>query len=71
MLGNTFGRIFRVTTCGESYGGGLAAIVDGVPAGIPLTNAMIQEELDKRKPGQSELDSPRKETDIAQLFAGI
>lgn len=71
MLGNTFGRIFRVTACGESYGGGLAAIVEGVPAGIPLTDAMIQEELDKRKPGQSELDSPRRETDIARIFAGI
>lgn len=71
MLGNTFGRIFRITTCGESYGGGLAVIADGVPAGIGLTNEMIQEELDKRKPGQSELDSPRKETDIAQIFAGI
>ena len=71
MLGNTFGRIFRVTDCGESYGGGLAAIVEGVPAGIPLTDAMIQEELDKRRPGQSELDSPRRETDIARIFAGI
>ncbi len=71
MLGNSFGRIFRVTTCGESYGGGLATIVDGVPPGIRLTNAIIQEELDKRKPGQSELDSPRKETDIAEIFAGL
>jgi chorismate synthase len=71
MLGNTFGRVFRITTCGESYGGGLAVIVDGVPAGMPLTDAMIQEELDKRKPGQSELDSPRKETDLAEIFAGI
>lgn len=70
MLGNTFGRVFRITTCGESYGGGLAVIVDGVPAGIKLTNSMIQEELDKRKPGQSDLDSPRKETDIAEVFAG-
>jgi len=71
MLGNTFGRVFRITTCGESYGSGLAVIVDGVPAGMKLTNEMIQEELDKRKPGQSELDSPRKETDIAQIFAGL
>ncbi|MCX6357900.1 MAG: chorismate synthase [Candidatus Aureabacteria bacterium] len=71
MFGNTFGRLFRVTTCGESYGGGLAVIADGVPAGIRLTNEMIQEELDKRKPGQSELDSPRKEADIAKIFAGI
>lgn len=71
MLGNSFGRVFRVTTCGESYGGGLATIVDGVPPGLELTNGMIQEELDKRKPGQSKLDSPRKETDKAEIFAGL
>lgn len=71
MLGNTFGRIFRITTCGESYGGGLATIVDGVPAGLSLTEEYIQHELDKRKPGQSALDSPRKETDIVQIFAGM
>jgi chorismate synthase len=71
MLGNTFGRLFRITTCGESYGKGLSVIVDGVPAGLDLTEAYIQEELDKRKPGQSALDSPRKETDVVQLFAGM
>jgi len=71
MLGNTFGRIFRITTCGESYGGGLAAIVDGVPAGLALTEEYIQHELDKRKPGQSALDSPRKETDKVKIFAGM
>ena len=64
MLGNTFGRLFRITTCGESYGGGLAVIVDGVPAGLSLTEEYIQHELNKRRPGQSEIDSPRKETDI-------
>ncbi len=71
MLGNTFGRIFRITTCGESYGKGLAVIVDGVPAGLALTEVYVQHELDKRKPGQSALDSPRKETDIVTLFAGM
>ena len=71
MLGNTFGRIFRITACGESYGGGLAVIVDGVPAGLELTEAYIQHELDKRKPGQSALDSPRKETDIVKIIAGM
>ena len=72
MFGNTFGKLFKVTTCGESYGGGfrknlnipkelfggLVTIVDGVPPGIKLTADMIQVELDKRKPGQSKLDSP-------------
>lgn len=75
MLGNTFGRIFRVTTCGESYGigkgSGLAVIVDGVPPGIKLTDEMIQKEMDKRRPGQGKLDSPRKETDQVHIFAGI
>ncbi|NOY74934.1 MAG: chorismate synthase [Kiritimatiellaeota bacterium] len=85
MLGNTFGRIFRVTTCGESYAGGfrkelpipeqlfggLMAIVDGVPPGIKLTADMIQHELDKRKPGQTPLDSPRLEKDKTFIFSGV
>lgn len=71
MLGNTFGRLFRITTCGESYGGALATIVDGVPAGLAITRAYIQAELDKRRPGQSAIDSPRKETDQVELFAGF
>ncbi len=85
MNGNTFGRVFRVTTCGESYSGGfrkeldipsclyggLLTIVDGVPAGIKLTADMIQEELNKRKPGQSPLDSPRLEKDLVYIFSGV
>ncbi|MEA2037874.1 MAG: chorismate synthase [Nanoarchaeota archaeon] len=75
MLGNTFGRIFRVTTCGESYGigkgSGLAVIVDGVPPGLKITKEFIQKELDRRKPGVGKLNSPRKETDICSVFAGI
>ncbi|HOJ30524.1 MAG TPA: chorismate synthase [bacterium] len=75
MLGNTFGRIFRITTCGESYGKGkgsaLAMIVDGVPPGLKITREYIQKELDKRKPGIGKLNSPRKETDQCEIFAGI
>lgn len=85
MVGNTFGRIFRVTTCGESYAGGfrknldipkelyggLMAIVDGVPPGIKLTADFIQEEMDKRRPGQSELDTPRQERDKVYIFSGV
>jgi len=71
MTGNTFGKLFRVTSCGESYGKALLTIVDGVPPGLELTNEMIQEELDKRKPGQSALDSPRKETDIVDIVSGM
>ena len=85
MMGNTFGRLFRVTTCGESYSGGfrknldipkelyggLLTIVDGVPAGIKIRAEDIQAELDKRKPGQSPLDSPRLEKDKAYIFSGV
>jgi len=81
VLGNTFGRLFQVTTCGESYGwhataqaagygGALLAIVNGVPPGIRLDVGMIQDELDKRRPGQSKLDSPRKETDRVEVVSG-
>jgi len=71
MLGNTFGRMFRVTACGESYGGGLAVICDGVPAGMALTKDEIQVELDKRRPGTSPIDSPRQEKDQVEIFAGL
>ncbi|KPK77325.1 MAG: chorismate synthase [Phycisphaerae bacterium SM23_30] len=71
MIGNTFGRFFRVTTCGESYGGALMAVVDGVPPGLKLTKEYVQAELDKRRPGQSQLDSPRKETDQVEIVAGL
>ena len=81
MLGNTFGRLFQVTTCGESYGwradekdatygGALMTIVNGVPPGIRLDVKKIQYELDKRRPGQSKLDSPRKETDRVEVVSG-
>lgn len=75
MLGNTFGRLFRITTCGESYGigkgSGLSVIIDGVPPGLKLSDAIIQKEMDKRRPGQGKLDSPRKETDQCHIFAGM
>ena len=85
MMGNSFGRLFRITTCGESYGGGfrkspdiptelyggLIAIVDGVPPGIEITSELIQHELDKRKPGQSNLSTPRKEKDRVFIFSGV
>ena len=82
MLGNTFGRVFQVTTCGESYGwhakvgeegygGALFTIVNGVPPGIRLDVDMVQNELDKRRPGQSKIDSPRKETDRVEVVSGL
>ena len=71
MLGNTFGRMFRVTACGESYGDSLVAILDGCPAGLSITDEEVQKELDARRPGTSPLDSPRQETDQVHIFAGV
>ncbi|MFH1415411.1 MAG: chorismate synthase [Elusimicrobiota bacterium] len=75
MMGNTFGRLFRITTAGESYGkgkgSGLAVIVDGVPPGLKITKEDIQKDLDARKPGVGKLNSPRKETDQCDIFAGL
>ena len=75
MMGNTYGKLFRITTVGESYGkgkgSGLAVIVDGVPPGLKITREYIQAELDKRKPGVGKLNSPRKELDQCEIFAGI
>jgi chorismate synthase len=71
MLGNTFGRLFRVTTCGESYGGGLGITIDGMPAGMRIAEQDIQSELDRRRPGRSEADSPRQEKDRVQIYAGV
>ena len=82
MLGNTFGRLFQVTASGESYGwhgteeksghgGALLTIVNGVPPGLKLDVKQIQYELDKRRPGQSKLDSPRLETDRVEVVSGL
>ena len=71
MQGNTFGRVFRVTAAGESYGPALQIIVDGVPPGVSLSEAEIQYELDRRRPGQSAITSPRKERDKVQIVAGV
>ncbi len=75
MPGNTFGRLFRITTVGESYGkgkvSGLSVILDGVPLGLGITREDIQKELDARRPGAGKLNSPRKETDQCEIFAGL
>jgi len=71
MTGNTFGRLFRITACGESYGGALAVICDGIPAGMTLSRDEIQAELDRRRPGTSPIDSPRLETDQCEVFSGV
>jgi chorismate synthase len=71
MQGNTFGRVFRVTAAGESYGPSLLAVVDGVPPGIHITEAEVQADLDRRRPGQSAITSPRKETDVVKIVTGV
>ena len=71
MAGNTFGRALRLTTFGESHGPGLGGIIDGCPAGLELTEAHIQAELDRRKPGQGPTATKRKESDTVRLLSGV
>ncbi len=71
MSGNTFGQMFRVTTFGESHGVAIGGVVDGVPPGIALTEADIQRDLDRRRPGQSRFTTQRREPDIIQILSGV
>jgi chorismate synthase len=69
-MANTFGQLFRITTWGESHGGGVGVVVDGCPPRIRLTETDIQPDLDRRRPGQSKIVSPRKELDRVQILSG-
>lgn len=71
MAGNTFGTLFRVSTFGESHGKAIGGVIDGCPSGINLDVAAIQNELDRRKPGQSAIVTQRKENDEVEFFSGI
>lgn len=71
MAGNTYGTLFKVTTFGESHGTSVGGVIDGCPAGIKLDFDLIQQELDRRKPGQSNIVSQRKEADVVQFLSGI
>lgn len=71
MSGNTIGQLFTVTTCGESHGVGLMAIVDGVPPNLALCEADLQAELDRRKPGTSKFATQRKEDDVVEIISGV
>jgi chorismate synthase len=71
MSFNSFGHLFRVTTFGESHGLALGCVVDGCPPGIPLTEADIQADLDRRKPGQSKFVTQRKEPDRVKILSGV
>lgn len=70
MSGNTFGRLFKVTTFGESHGVAIGAIIDGCPAGLSLSEADIQLLLDRRRPGQSKMTSQRREPDQVKILSG-
>lgn len=71
MFNNTFGNIFRLTTFGESHGAGIGGVIDGFPAGIELDMEFIQNELNRRKPGQSKITTDRKEADLVNFFSGV
>lgn len=71
MSGNSFGKIFKITTCGESHGGAVGVIVDGCPAGLEISQAEIQAALDRRKPGQSHITTPRQEKDEIHILSGV
>jgi len=71
MAGNTFGTLYRVTTFGESHGAGLGAVIDGCPAGVPLTEADIQPFLDRRAPGMSAFATQRRESDRCRILSGV
>ena len=71
MAGNTFGKIFRVTTWGESHGSALGAVIDGCPPGLELDVTDIQNDLDKRRPGKGGGESPRREPDQVEILSGV
>lgn len=71
MSGNSFGTLFKITTCGESHGGAIGVIIDGCPAGVEISAEEIQIELDRRKPGQSHITTPRNEHDTIHILSGV
>jgi chorismate synthase len=70
-MANTFGHLFRITTWGESHGGGVGVVVDGCPPRLSLGEADLQPELDRRRPGQSKIVTPRQESDRVQILSGV
>jgi chorismate synthase len=70
-MANTFGQLFRITTFGESHGGGIGVVIDGCPPKIDISEAEIQRELDRRRPGQSKITTQRKEEDRCEILSGV
>jgi chorismate synthase len=71
MAGNSFGKIFKITTFGESHGKGLGAVIDGCPSGIDLTEADFKPEMERRRPGRSSFETPRTEKDRVEIVSGV
>ena len=70
-MGNTFGHLFRITTWGESHGGGVGVVIDGCPPNLGISDQEIQMELDRRKPGQSRITTQRQESDKVEIQSGV
>ncbi|MFW6138110.1 MAG: chorismate synthase [Spirochaetota bacterium] len=71
MPGSSFGRIYRITTFGESHGRGVGVVVDGVPPGVSISEDDVQQQLDRRRPGQSRVTTPRNEPDRVEILSGV
>ena len=71
MSGSSFGKIFKITTWGESHGDGVGVVVEGCPAGLPLKESDIQKDLDRRRTGQSKVTTTRKENDRIIIMSGV
>ena len=70
-MGSNFGQLFRISTWGESHGGGVGVVIDGCPPLLDLNESDIQIDLDRRRPGQSEIVTPRKEADQCEILSGV
>jgi len=71
VAGNSFGKAFRITTFGESHGKGIGAVIDGCPSGIPLSEEDFVKEMERRRPGRTDIDTPRSETDGVEILSGV
>lgn len=70
-MSSTYGKIFKIATFGESHGAAIGVVVEGCPAGVTFDLAFIQQELDRRKPGQSRITTQRREADTVQVLSGV
>src|SRR4051812_33657505 len=70
-MGNSFGHLFRITTWGESHGGGVGVVIDGCPPRLELSEADVQRAPDRRRPGQSSIVTQRDEADLCEILSGV